>query len=90
MVREGPEWASAMRVGVWYRISGDRPDLGLPVTPRGTRYLRDNDPAADAGLNPPSSLRERMRRLAGREWRAPWSGRMGPALFMRIMYIMLN
>ena len=27
-----PDWASAMQPGLWYRISGDTPDLGLPPT----------------------------------------------------------
>ena len=36
-----------MTPGCWYRISGDRPDLDLPPTPRGTRTLRDTDPAGD-------------------------------------------
>jgi len=71
-----PIWAAAMETGHWYRVSGDSPDLGLPATPRGTRYLEDNDPAVDPTLNPPTTLKERARRLAGREWLAPWSGRM--------------
>ena len=70
-----------MRPGCWYRISGNSPDLGLPATPIGTRYLQDNDPARDPTLNPPTSLKERARRLAGRAWQAPWSGRVGfPAI----------
>jgi len=64
-----------METGHWYRISGDAPDLGLPPTPIGTRYLQDNDPARDPALNPPTSPRERMRRLVGRDWKAPWHGR---------------
>ena len=74
---ECPEWASGMEPGYWYRISGDTPDLGLPRTPIGTRYLEDNDPARDPVLNPPTSTKERLRRLAGRDWIAPWSGRVG-------------
>ena len=74
---ELPDWASAMQPGHWYRISGDTPDLGLPPTRIGTRYLEDNDPARDPALNPPASTKERLRRLAGRDWIAPWSGRVG-------------
>ena len=74
---ESPEWASAMEPGCWYRISGDTPDLDLRPTPIGTRYLEDNDPARDPALNPPMSLKERARRLAGRDWIAPWRGRVG-------------
>lgn len=75
-VPEFPSWGTAMRTGHWYRISGDSPDLDLPATRLGTRYLEDNDPAVDPTLNPPSTLKERARRLAGREWLARWSGRM--------------
>ena len=66
-----------MRPGHWYRISGHSPDLGLTPTAPGTRYLVDNDPARKRHLNPPRSTRERLRRLLGREWLAPWSGRIG-------------
>jgi hypothetical protein len=66
-----------MAPGLWYRISGAMPDLGLLPTPSGTRYLQDNDPARDPVLNPPSSATERARRLLGRTWRAPWGGRVG-------------
>ncbi len=66
-----------MRPGCWLRISGDSPDLGLPATPPGSQYLAENDPARDAALNPPAHFRERLRRLTGRAWRAPWSGRTG-------------
>ena len=72
-----PEWATTMEPGHWYRISGDTPDLHLAPTPIGTRYLEDTDPAHDPALNPPKSLKERARRLAGRDWIAPWSGRVG-------------
>lgn len=72
-----PEWASAMEPGYWCRISGSAPDLGLPPTQIGTRYLEDNDPARDPALNPPMNLREHTRRLFGRDWLAPWSGRVG-------------
>jgi hypothetical protein len=75
------EWTSAMQPGHWYRISGNEPDLGLPPTPIGTRYLADNDPARDRSLNPSTSIREYARRLAGRDRIAPWSGRLGfPAI----------
>lgn len=72
-----PEWASAMNPGHWYRVSGDTPDLGLPCTPKGTRYLEDNDPGRDPALNPSTSRKEQLRRLAGRDWIAPWRGRVG-------------
>jgi hypothetical protein len=74
---ELPEWVSAMEPGRWCRISGNAPDLGLSPTPVGTRYLEDNDPAHDSVLNPPMNLKERARRQLGREWIAPWSGRVG-------------
>ena len=66
-----------MAPGRWYRISGDTPDLGLPSTPKGTRFLADNDPARDPVLNPPTNAKERIRRLLGRDWAAPWRGRVG-------------
>ena len=66
-----------MEPGAWCRISGDTPDLGLRATPVGTRYLADNDPARDPSLNPPRSPKERVRRLLGRDWIAPWRGRVG-------------
>ncbi|MGH8597610.1 MAG: hypothetical protein ACREXT_13210, partial [Gammaproteobacteria bacterium] len=72
-----PGWASRMKRGCWYRISGDAPDLGLAPTPPRTRYLRDNDPARDPQLNPPRTLSERVRRLVRRQSHAPWSGRVG-------------
>jgi len=75
--QEAPGWASLMQPGRWYRISGDEPELGLPPTLPGTRYLEDNDPAQDTRLNPPRTLKERARRALGREWLAPWSGKMG-------------
>ena len=74
---ELPEWVSAMEPGYWCRISGSAPDLALPPTPCGTRYLEDNDPARDPALNPPMSLKEHARRQLGRDWIAPWSGRVG-------------
>ena len=66
-----------MQPGHWYRISGATPDLGLTATAPGTRYLVDNDPARDLHLNPARSAKERLRRLLGREWHAPWRGRVG-------------
>jgi hypothetical protein len=55
----------------WYAISGDRPDLGLPPTPPGTRYLSDNDPARDPHLNPARTRKERLRRALGRDPKSP-------------------
>jgi hypothetical protein len=76
-----PEWLEAMKVGRWYRLSGDRPDLGLPATRIGTRYLRDGDPAGDSALNPVRGPSAALRRLIGRNVPAPWSGRTGfPAI----------
>jgi hypothetical protein len=72
-----PDWASAMTVGRWVRISGDEPDLGLAPTSVGTRFLRDTDPACDPGLNPARNAKERFRRLLGREWHSPWHGKLG-------------
>ena len=72
-----PDWASAMQSGQWYRISGDTPDLGLRRTPIGTRFLVDNDPAHEQALNPAATPKEYARRLLGRRWLAPWSGRVG-------------
>jgi len=66
-----------MEPGHWYRVSGDTPDLDLPPARIGTRYLEDNDPARDPALNPPTSLEERVRRLLGRDWTAPWRGQVG-------------
>jgi len=70
-----PEWVAAMKVGHWYRISGDRPDLGLAATEPGTRHLEDGDPACDPELNPARTSKEALRRLLGRPPLAPWSGR---------------
>lgn len=76
-----PAWTAHMQAGQWYRISGDRPDLALPATASGTRYLRDHDPARDPSLNPARDAKERLRRLLGREWLAPWRGNVGfPAI----------
>jgi hypothetical protein len=76
-----PSWVERMAPGRWYQISGDRPDLDLPATPRGTRYLADNDPAQDARLNPAQHGKEILRRWLGRRPSAPWQGRCGfPAI----------
>ena len=76
-----PSWVEQMAPGCWYQISGDRPDLNLPATPRGTRYLADTDPAKDARLNPAKGGKEILRRWLGRRPSAPWQGRCGfPAL----------
>lgn len=72
-----PSWVERMTPGCWYQISGNYPDLGLPPTPRGTRYLEDNDPAQDAKLNPAKGPKEALRRLLGRRPHAPWEGRCG-------------
>jgi hypothetical protein len=61
----------------WYAISGDRPDLGLRPTRPGTRYLGDNDPARDLRLNPARTLKERLRRMMGRNPKSPWHGVAG-------------
>ena len=74
---DDPDWALAMEPGHWYRISGDTPDLGLSPTPLGSRYLQDNDPARDPTLNPVTNAKEYVRRLVGRDWIAPWRGRVG-------------
>ena len=74
---EPPQWVDKMDAGLWYRISGNDPDLGLAPTPLGTRYLEDNDPARDPPLNPPYSGKERLRRMLGRMPLAPWHGSVG-------------
>jgi hypothetical protein len=71
---EPPQWVDKMCAGLWYRIYGNDPDLGLASTPLGTRYLEDNDPARDPTLNPPYSGKERLRRMLGRMPLAPWHG----------------
>ena len=76
-ISSAPEWLDAMKIGRWYRLSGDRPDLGLPTTRAGTRYLRDTDPACDPALNPARRPYAVLRRLTGRYVNAPWSGRVG-------------
>ena len=80
-VPEVPSWVRQMARGCWYRISGNHPDLDLPATPVGTRYLADNDPATDPRLNPAKGSKEFLRRLLGRSPRSPWRGKMGfPAI----------
>lgn len=76
MIR-APLWAEHMEPGQWFRLSGDQPDLDLPPTRPGTRYLADGDPARDPSLNPPLDCKERVRRALGRDWIAPWRGRIG-------------
>jgi hypothetical protein len=66
-----------MSLNRWYAISGDRPGLDLQPTPPGTRYLRDNDPASDPQLNPARTLKERLRRMLGRQAKSPWHGVAG-------------
>lgn len=66
-----------MSLNRWYAISGDRPGLDLQPTPPGTRYLKDNDPARDPHLNPAQTLKERLRRMLGRQPRSPWQGTVG-------------
>ena len=76
-----PSWVTRMPVGRWYCISGDHPDLDLPVTPMGTRYLQNNDPAQDPALNPSRGPKESLRRLLGKSPNSPWRGRVGfPAI----------
>lgn len=72
-----PPWLDRMSLDRWYAISGDRPDLGLQPTPPGTRYLIDNDPARDPRLNPARTLKERLRRMLGRDPKSPWHGVAG-------------
>ena len=72
-----PAWLERMRPNRWYAISGDRPDLGLPPTPPGTRYLTDNDPARDPQLNPPRTRQERLRRMLEYAPMSPWHGATG-------------
>ncbi len=80
-ISSAPEWLAAMKIGRWYRLSGDRPDLGLPATTIGTRHLCDTDPACDPALNPARRPYAFLRRLTGRYVQAPWSGRVGfPAI----------
>jgi hypothetical protein len=72
-----PPWLERMSLNCWYAISGERPDLGLQPTRPGSRYLADGDPARDPQLNPARSLRERLRRMAGRNPKSPWHGVAG-------------
>ena len=72
-----PPWLERMSPNCWYAISGDHPDLGLQPTPPGTRYLADNDPARDPHLNPARTLKERLRRMVGRDPKSPWHGVAG-------------
>ena len=74
MAPTSPPWLERMGPDRWYAISGDRPDLGLPPTPTGTRYLNDNDPARDPHLNPARTRKERLRRVLGRDPKSPWHG----------------
>ena len=69
-----PDWLGRLPLGRWYRISGDNPDLNLPVTAKETRYLQAGDPAMDARLNPSRGSVMKLRRLAGRYVKGPWSG----------------
>jgi len=39
--------------------------------------LADNDPARDPRLNPPRTLKERLRRMVGRDPKSPWHGVAG-------------
>jgi hypothetical protein len=76
-----PQWLERAKRGCWYQISGDHPDLDLPPTPAGTRYLANNDPACDFKINPAKGAKERVRRWLGRRPHAPWQGRCGfPAI----------
>ena len=77
MTHMSPQWVERMELRRWYAVSGDKPGLGLETTPAGTRYLIDTDPSRDPKLNPARTLKERVRRLVGREPEAPWRGRAG-------------
>jgi hypothetical protein len=72
-----PTWVEHMSLHRWYAIAGDHPELGLPPTAPGTRYLIDTDPARDPELNPARTIKERLRRLLGREPKSPWHGVAG-------------
>ena len=72
-----PSWVERMIPGCWYQISGDHPDLKLPPTSPGTRYLADNDPAGDAKLNAAKTPKEFFRRSLGRRPHSPWQGQCG-------------
>lgn len=77
MAPSTPPWLERMDLHRWYAISGDHPDLGLQPTPPGTQYLNDNDPARDPRLNPARTLKERLRRMLGRDPKSPWHGVAG-------------
>lgn len=77
MTPAAPTWVEPMSSHHWYAISGDHPELGLAPTAPGTRYLIDTDPARDPELNPARTIKERLRRLAGREPKSPWHGVAG-------------
>ena len=62
-----PQWLQRMSLRRWYAISGDHPDLELPPTASGTRYLVDTDPARDRRLNPPRTIKERHTAVAGHD-----------------------
>src|SRR6266508_426752 len=72
-----PTWVERMGLHRWYAISGDSPDLELWATALGTRYLFDTDPARDPELNPARTLKERLRRVLGRNPKSPWHGVAG-------------
>ena len=72
-----PEWAERLQPGRWFQISGDNPDLDLPATRPGTRYLVDNDPARDPKLNPARGFEDRLRIWLGKRPVTPWQGRSG-------------
>jgi hypothetical protein len=72
-----PTCVDGMSLRRWYAISGDHPELGLPPTAPGTRYLIDTDPARDPDLNPPRTIKERLRRMLGREPKSRWHGVAG-------------
>jgi hypothetical protein len=72
-----PTWVERMGLRRWYAISGDYPELGLPATAPGTRYLAENNPARDPKLNPAATSKERLRRILGREPMSPWHGAVG-------------
>src|ERR1019366_3041623 len=77
MTQMTPAWIERMSLRRWYAISGDHPDLQLPATVPGTRYLIDTDPARDPALNPARTIRERLRRMLGRNPKSPWHGVVG-------------
>jgi hypothetical protein len=72
-----PTWVERMGLRRWYAISGDAPGLELRATTPGTRYLIDTDPAREPALNPARTIKERLRRMAGREPKSPWHGVAG-------------